>query len=195
MRHGRGGQQAVGQTLPRFWHSCKKGGRGKNYFIFAIFFAEPIFALGMKPIIHFFSALFFADNNTLCQELIIFANLENSHGIATSLLWYSKPTFSVGPETTIALHIGGRPSRYFAVVPQFHCVARWRPAHHALQKGQGVPQIVFHEGEVVENGADRAAVDFWGHVQMSGSYKRIQDGMQNRLFHITFVQSGVQTQL
>ena len=28
----------------RFWHSCKKGGRGKNYFIFAIFFAEPIFA-------------------------------------------------------------------------------------------------------------------------------------------------------
>ena len=50
----------MGQTLPRFWHSCKKGGRGKNYFIFAIFFAEPIFAEGVKPIIIFF-AFFFAD--------------------------------------------------------------------------------------------------------------------------------------
>ena len=33
MRHGRGGQQAVGKTLPRFWHSCRKGGRGKKYFL------------------------------------------------------------------------------------------------------------------------------------------------------------------
>ena len=50
----------MGQTLPRFWHSCKKGGMGKNYCIFAIFFAEPIFAEGVNPIINFFS-FFFAD--------------------------------------------------------------------------------------------------------------------------------------
>ena len=44
MRHGRGGQQAVGQTLPRFWHSCKKGGSRKKNFIFTFFFREPTFA-------------------------------------------------------------------------------------------------------------------------------------------------------
>ena len=48
----------MGQTLPRVWHACKRGGRGKK-----------IFCL-----------LLFADNNTLCRELIIFANLEDLHG-------------------------------------------------------------------------------------------------------------------
>ena len=43
------------QTLPQFWHSCKKGGTGKNYCFFAIFFAEPGFAEGVKPIINFFA--------------------------------------------------------------------------------------------------------------------------------------------
>ena len=55
------GIAARGQTLPRFWYSCKKGNRGKKYFIFAFFFV---------------------DNDTLCRELIIFANLQDSHGIA-----------------------------------------------------------------------------------------------------------------
>ena len=66
----------MGQTLLRFWHPCKKGGRGKKYFIFAIFFAEPIFAYGMTPkISYFLCCFFFADNNALCWELNIFANL------------------------------------------------------------------------------------------------------------------------
>ena len=40
------------------------GGSGKKYFIFAIFFAEPIFA--KKTCLRF---IFFADNNNLCREL------------------------------------------------------------------------------------------------------------------------------
>ena len=35
----------MGHTLLRFWHSCKKGGRGKKYFIFAIF-CGPHFCIG-----------------------------------------------------------------------------------------------------------------------------------------------------
>ena len=49
----------MGQTLPRFWHPCKKGGRGKFFLILRLFFAEPIFARGMTPKIDSFFALFF----------------------------------------------------------------------------------------------------------------------------------------
>ena len=38
------------------------------------FFAEPIFAKGTKPEINMFFGVFFAENNTLDQELIISAN-------------------------------------------------------------------------------------------------------------------------
>ena len=52
-RGGGGGQQA----LPRFWHSCKTGGRGKKQLFFAILVAEPIFAQGMAPKIIFVAPL------------------------------------------------------------------------------------------------------------------------------------------
>ena len=66
----------MGQTLPRFWHSCKKGGAGAKKFSFLrLFFAEPIFAYGMAQKINLFFVLllfFLADNNTLCRKLNIF---------------------------------------------------------------------------------------------------------------------------
>ena len=70
------GQQAVRQTQhpSRNCGISAKGGRGQKK-KFAIFFAEPIFAKGTKPKINIFLRFFFfAQNNTLDQELIISAN-------------------------------------------------------------------------------------------------------------------------
>ena len=55
------GQQAVGQTQhpSRNCGISAKGGRGKKIILFAIFFAEPIFAKGTKPKINICFAFFF----------------------------------------------------------------------------------------------------------------------------------------
>ena len=56
------------------WILSQRGGRGKNIF-FASFLAEPIFAKSREPRINFFFANFCAENNTLCWEITIFANM------------------------------------------------------------------------------------------------------------------------
>ena len=47
---GRGGNKHWLKNIPLIltWMHSKRGGKGKNYFIFAIFLVEPIFAEGMK---------------------------------------------------------------------------------------------------------------------------------------------------
>ena len=72
MRHGTGGQQAVGQTLPRFWHSCKKGGRGKKYFIFAFFFGGTHFCVGHDAKIFFSRLIFFCGQQHLVPGIKCF---------------------------------------------------------------------------------------------------------------------------
>ena len=51
-------------------NSRKKGGQGQKAFYFCGFFCGTHFCAG-----HDAKNYFFADNNTLCQELNIFANL------------------------------------------------------------------------------------------------------------------------
>ena len=69
----RGGNKQWGKLSRNSGIPAKRGaGAKKNYF--AICFAEPIFAQGMTPKKTFLRFLFFADDNTLCRELNIFAN-------------------------------------------------------------------------------------------------------------------------
>ena len=69
------GATSSGANSPAILAFLQKGGQGQKIFCFCdFFFAEPIFAWGMKTIFIFLH-FFFADNNTLCRELIIFANL------------------------------------------------------------------------------------------------------------------------
>ena len=63
----------MGQTLPRLWQSCKKGGRGQKKI--CVFFCGAHFRVRREANNYFFFAFFFVDNNILCQELNILANL------------------------------------------------------------------------------------------------------------------------
>ena len=73
----------MGQTLLRFWHSAKKGGRGKTYFIFAIVLQNPF--LRMKPIINSFCVLFFLRTTTPCARNQLFSQIFR---ICTVVHWW-----------------------------------------------------------------------------------------------------------
>ena len=93
MRHGtgwRGGQQPVGQTQHPSCDSGILAKRGKNI-LFLQFFCGPHFCVKRDAPTLIFFAFFFADNNTLCRELNIFANLQDSHGISTSRWFFKTP--------------------------------------------------------------------------------------------------------
>ena len=74
-RGGRGNNQwGKHSSPPAIRAFLQKGGQGKKTIYFAIFFCRTHFCVGHDAMNYFFE-FFFADNNTLCRELNIFANL------------------------------------------------------------------------------------------------------------------------
>ena len=64
-----------GANPPAILAFLQKGGQGQKSFYFCSFFCGTHFCVRHEANNLFFSCVFFLDNNTLCQELIIFANL------------------------------------------------------------------------------------------------------------------------
>ena len=70
------GTTSCGANSPAILAFLQKRGQGQKIFHFCNFFRGTHFYLRHEANNQFFlRSIFFADNNTLCQELIIFANV------------------------------------------------------------------------------------------------------------------------
>ena len=69
------GTTSSGANSPATLAFLQKGGHGQKLFYFCDFFCGTHFCVRHEANNQFLRVFFFADNNDLCQELIIFANL------------------------------------------------------------------------------------------------------------------------